>query len=294
MAERSEFTVTVASARDRRGRTFSLSTRFLVGIFVVLFTGMTLLVFSSVNYYQMWRQSADFARLQRQSDELRRHNDKSQLAARQLSDQIAALQITAQKLRILSGMDPDAMGGVGGPVDAADPILGLSERDILRHFQSLDRKRISLDAELRQLQDYYMTREILQAATPSIRPVRGYPSARFGVRADPFHGAKSFHPGIDISAPRGARVVATADGLVVFSGRRLGYGKLVTIEHKFGISTRYGHLDGFAVEAGQRVRKGDIIGYVGSTGRATGPHLHYEVRLNNQALNPFRFFGDDE
>ena len=85
-------------------------------------------------------------------------------------------------------------------------------------------------------------------------------------------------------------MVATADGLVVFARRRAGYGKLVTIEHKFGISTRYGHLDRFSVEAGQRVKKGDIIGYVGSTGRSTGPHLHYEVLLRSQPLNPLRFF----
>jgi murein DD-endopeptidase MepM/ murein hydrolase activator NlpD len=214
------------------------------------------------------------------------------LAAKQLTDQIASLQVTAQKLRIVSGFDPDSLGGVGGPTVKGNPVLSLSQKDLSNHFRTLDFKRITLETELRQLQDYYTTKEILTAATPSIMPARGYPSDRFGKRDDPFTGLSDFHPGIDISAPKGTKVLATADGLVVFAGRRLGYGQLVNVEHKFGISTRYGHLQEYTVKAGQRVKKGDIIGYVGATGRATGAHLHYEVRLRNQPLNPMRFLGD--
>jgi murein DD-endopeptidase MepM/ murein hydrolase activator NlpD len=240
----------------------------------------------------MWRHSQDYLALEQRVDQLNKQDQELRLAARQLGDQIAALQVTAQKLKIISGFDEDSLGGVGGPSNRVNPVLSLSPRDFYRHFRSLDRKRITLQSDLRQLQDYYTTREILMAATPSIMPVRGYPSDRFGRRADPFSGESDFHPGIDISAPRGTKVMASADGLVVYAGRRLNYGKMVSLEHKFGISTRYGHLDRYTVKAGQRVKKGDIIGYVGATGRATGAHLHYEVRLRNQPLNPLRFFQD--
>jgi murein DD-endopeptidase MepM/ murein hydrolase activator NlpD len=253
---------------------------------------MTGLILASFHYYRMWLQAGDYILLQGQVDQLRKDDEGLRLSAKQLSDQIAALQVTAQKLKIVSGFDSDALGGVGGPADKSNPVLSLSHNDLTRHFKTLDRKRISLESELRQLQDYYTTSEILLASTPSIIPVKGYPSDRFGSRDDPFTGGEDFHPGIDISAPKGTKVVAAADGLVVFAGRRLGYGKLVSLEHKFGLSTRYGHLDRYTVKAGQRLKKGDIIGYVGSTGRATGTHLHYEVRLRNQPLNPLRFFQD--
>ena len=215
------------------------------------------------------------------------------MSAKRLNDRIASLQVTTDKLRILSGWDTDSIGGVGGPVKGVNPVLSLSPRDFTKHFKTMDSKSITLATELRELQDYYTTREMLTAATPSIVPTKGYPSDRYGYRIDPFTKERSFHPGIDITAPKGTKVVATADGLVVYAGRKLNYGKVVTVEHKFGMSTRYGHLDRFNVKSGQRVKKGDIIGYVGTTGRTTGSHLHYEVRLRNQPLNPQRFFYEN-
>ncbi|MFZ0429384.1 MAG: M23 family metallopeptidase [Acidobacteriota bacterium] len=289
-----DFTVTVSRAGRSCGRSFDLSIKLLVSAFIVGLCCLTGVSLSALHYYRMWIQSSDYARVQREVDQLRKQDEGLKLSAKHLSDQLAALQITAQKLKILSGFDSDALGGVGGPADSSNPVLSLSHSDLSKHFKSLDRKRITLQAELRQLQDYYTTKEILVASTPSLMPVRGYPSDRFGMRDDPFTGERDFHPGIDISAPKGSKVLAAADGLIVYAGRRLGYGKLVSIEHKFGLVTRYGHLDRYTVKAGQRVKKGDIIGYVGSTGRATGSHLHYEVRLRNQPLNPLRFFQDSE
>lgn len=270
-------------------RILQLSPRAVVLIVALIFCGLTLTAFSAVYYYRMMVRTAHLASLESKVDTLRRSNEAFRIAARQLGDQIASLQMTTEKLRVLSGLDVDSMGGVGGP-SATDPVLDLDEGSLLKHFRRLDRKRISLQAELQQLQDYYTTRRILMASMPSVEPVRGYLSDHFGYRADPFNGKRDFHPGIDISAPRGTKVLATADGIVGFSGRQASYGKLVTVDHKFGLSTRYGHLNRILVEVGQPVKKGDIIGYVGSTGRATGAHLHYEVRLNSRPLNPLRFF----
>ncbi|HLV00514.1 MAG TPA: M23 family metallopeptidase, partial [Acidobacteriota bacterium] len=284
--------LTLISADEGRSSSVYLSMRGLVVLVALLVSLITLLVFSGLSYHRMWAQSQQYEELVREVDLLRRNSETFRLAAKQLEDRISGLQVTAQKLRIGSGFDLDALGGVGGPSSSTDPVLSLNQRDLLQHFKTLEKKRLTLETELRQLQDYYTTREILLAATPSILPVRGYPSDRFGSRSDPFDGETDFHPGIDISAPRGAKVVATADGIVAFAGRRSGYGKMVALEHKFGMSTRYGHLDRYTVESGQKVKKGDIVGYVGTTGRTTGPHLHYEVRLNSQPLNPLRFFRD--
>ena len=289
MKAKGDFIVTVSRTGKTYGRSFFLSAKSVVTSIIVALVCLTALIFAGIHHYRIWLKAADYARLEVALDESKKEYDGVRVTAKQLADQIAALQVTAQRLKIRSGFDEDAVGGVGGPGKANNPVLSLNQKDISKHFRSLDRKRITLETELRQLQDYYTTNEILMAATPSVMPVRGYPSDRFGRRADPFDGERDFHPGIDISAPRGAKVIATADGVVVFAGYRRDYGRLIAIEHKFGISTRYGHLDRCIVKAGESVAKGDIIGYVGSTGRSTGPHVHYEVRLRNQPLNPLRF-----
>jgi murein DD-endopeptidase MepM/ murein hydrolase activator NlpD len=114
-------------------------------------------------------------------------------------------------------------------------------------------------------------------------------SGSFGERIDPFNGEGAFHSGIDNSTFYGDKVYAPADGMVVFADSVSGYGRMLTIDHGHGISTRFGHLAGFAVSSGQRVQRGDVIAYVGQTGRSTGPHLHYEVRIHNTPVNPYKY-----
>jgi murein DD-endopeptidase MepM/ murein hydrolase activator NlpD len=127
------------------------------------------------------------------------------------------------------------------------------------------------------------------AATPSIAPVLGLMTDGFGRRRDPFTGRRAFHKGLDISARRGTPVTAPADGVVVFTGRNGGLGKTVRIAHGFGFTTVYGHLDSIAVEPGDELRRGDIVGELGNSGRSTGPHLHYEVHLDGKAVNPLYY-----
>ena len=132
-------------------------------------------------------------------------------------------------------------------------------------------------------------RETLAEATPSIWPTRGWLSAAYGKREDPFTKQPDFHPGIDVSADKGQPIYSTATGVVSSSGWYGAYGKLVELDHGFGIKTRYGHMSQIAVEAGRTVKRGQIIGYVGSTGRTTGAHVHYEVLVNNRSMNPRLF-----
>ncbi len=124
-------------------------------------------------------------------------------------------------------------------------------------------------------------------------PVEGRISSRFGLRIDPFDGKKRFHRGIDIEAPSGTPVRAFMDGKVVFSGKKGGYGNLVVIRHNDGKETYYAHLKEINVRAGEIVKGGEVIGKVGSTGRSTGPHLHFEIRVNKNPVNPERFLNFD-
>lgn len=126
-------------------------------------------------------------------------------------------------------------------------------------------------------------------ATPSIWPARGTVTSSFGWRVSPFGDGNELHPGIDIAYTMGAPVVATADGEVIVSGSAGGYGNLVQINHGNGISTLYGHNSQLAVKVGQTVKKGQVIAYAGSTGKSTGPHVHYEVRVNNTAVDPMKY-----
>jgi murein DD-endopeptidase MepM/ murein hydrolase activator NlpD len=126
-------------------------------------------------------------------------------------------------------------------------------------------------------------------SAPNLWPVEGQVTGSFGERIDPFNGEGAFHSGVDIGSSYGAQIIAPADGVVTLSEIMGGYGKALIIDHGNGISTRYGHLSGYAVTAGQSVHRGDVIGYVGESGRSTGPHLHYEVRINDTPVNPYKY-----
>jgi murein DD-endopeptidase MepM/ murein hydrolase activator NlpD len=134
--------------------------------------------------------------------------------------------------------------------------------------------------------------ELGRETIPSLWPVRGEITAGFGQRLDPFSGEGAFHRGVDIGAPYGARVEASADGIVLLAGPNFGYGNVVLIDHGFGLTTKYGHLSKIFVVVGQEVKQGQGIGTVGMTGRATGPHLHYEVTVNDTPVNPMKYLRE--
>jgi murein DD-endopeptidase MepM/ murein hydrolase activator NlpD len=145
-----------------------------------------------------------------------------------------------------------------------------------------------LESRLRNVRKDVERREALAAATPSLWPAQGWLTGTFGGRSDPFTGEAGFHQGIDISTEKGQPVYATADGEIESASFVGDYGNLVVIQHGFGLTTRYGHLSGFAVKPGQAIKRGQVIGYVGATGRATGSHVHYEILANGQLLNPLQ------
>lgn len=134
-----------------------------------------------------------------------------------------------------------------------------------------------------------LTDWVKASAAPTLWPVVGRLTGSFGERIDPFNGEGAFHSGVDISTAYGNPIIAPADGVVTFADFSSGYGRLIKIEHTHGISTRFGHLSAFAVRPGQSVKRGQLIGYVGASGRATSAHLHYEVRINETPVNPHKY-----
>jgi murein DD-endopeptidase MepM/ murein hydrolase activator NlpD len=149
----------------------------------------------------------------------------------------------------------------------------------------------ALESELASVRTRVESQQALARATPSIWPLAGWLSSGYGRRKDPFSGAPEFHSGLDISADKGTPVRATADGTVESTGFSGNYGNAIVLDHGYGIGTRFGHLSRFAVRVGQRVRRNEVIGYVGATGRATSSHLHYEILHNGQPINPLRLLA---
>jgi len=149
------------------------------------------------------------------------------------------------------------------------------------------------EAGILELWESLSERQSLLAATPSIKPVQGWFTSKFGYRISPFTGRPTMHQGLDIAAAPGTPIYATADGVVSFAGYDPGYGKLVSIDHGYGVVTRFGHTSQIFVEVGQHVHRRDLIAAVGNTGRSTGPHCHYEVRVNNVPVDPHNYVLDE-
>ncbi len=255
-----------------------------IGVTVVLATlGML------VHYGRVAGEVYELRRLRAENQVLSQKTKAYEENATKLQAKVQQLQNLVTKLGVMAGLEqsvPDPqVGGVGG-VTGAESKAPLS-------FQDMERSVSQLTDRSQQLESFFRDQKVLLASTPSIWPTRGYLSAGFGKRIDPFTGQPDFHPGLDISTPIGTKIHAPADGTVVSCRVEGGYGNALVIDHGYGLMTRYGHLASFAVRPGQRVHRGDVIGYVGSTGRSTGPHVHYEVWVHDQAKNPIQYILDE-
>jgi murein DD-endopeptidase MepM/ murein hydrolase activator NlpD len=221
----------------------------------------------------------------------------------QLTEQIQSLEGVIDELGSRAALDPAqaramaklpavvkarAAGGTSQTNAAISNVLSTSFISPEDTFGVLRTLLQSLETRLSNVRQGVERQEKLAAATPSIWPTQGWLTSVFGGRSDPFTGSAAFHQGLDISASKGQPVYVTADGTVDSTSFQGEYGNLIIVSHDFGITTRYGHLSAFKVKPGQTVHRGDVIGYVGSTGRSTGPHLHYEILANGKLLNPLQ------
>jgi len=245
------------------------------------------------HYIYISFQVHEVKRLRAENQTLSQRTKEYEENVGRLQAKVVTLQRTVEKLGVMAGLEgpaPEAnVGGVGG-VPSAEIKAPSLDPGVVR---SMERKVTDLVSKSATLESLYKDQKVLLASTPSVWPVRGYLSTSFGNGIDPFTGQRDFHPGIDISTPIGTKVAAPADGVVVTVAEKGGYGKSIVIDHGYGMLTRYGHLADYNVRAGQRVKRGDIIGFVGNTGRSTAPHLHYEVWVRDQAQNPIHFILDE-
>lgn len=253
-----------------------------------------------------WSATAAIGDLEKSNVALEMENASYRQATGELAVQLSSLQTAVEALGAQAAVDPAArramdklpaivksraMGGGAGTAAAAAPLFGGAFGGPDNTFGALRDLLGVLESRLDLVKNGVQRRQALAAATPSIWPVVGWLSSSFGNRRDPFTGSADFHPGLDISADFGEPVHATADGVVISAGASGNYGNLVVIDHGYGITTRYGHLSRFGSTTGQRVRRGEVIAYVGSTGRSTASHLHYEILLNGRLTNPLKLLA---
>lgn len=288
------YTVVIVDRASGVGRRFSLKLGWTLGVVGFLFA-LPVLVGLGIR----WGTVAELSALRTDALALEMENASYRATTGELTTQLTSLQGVMEELGSKSAVDPEvaramqklptmikarAMGG--GSAMPPPSLLASALASPEDTFGLLRNVLGRLESQLRLVRTDVERRQALAAATPSIWPTAGWLTAGYGERADPLTGDPGYHQGLDISTDRGKPVVATADGVVESAAYSGNYGNLMVIDHGFGIKTRYGHLSGFASTVGSSVRRGDVVGYVGSTGRTTGAHLHYEVITNGQAINP--------
>lgn len=222
--------------------------------------------------------------------------DMDALAVRLGKLQAEAMRLNAlgERLAVIGRLDDGefdfgAEPGLGGPKSSA-PSVSLSAADVDGALDRLEAQFDRQSAQLGMLESVLFDREVDLGLMPAGLPVRtGFKSSGFGYRADPFTGRPEFHGGVDFNGPRGSEVISVAGGVVAYAGKKPGYGNVVEIDHGNGYLTRYAHNDRNLVEVGSPVRAGDVIAKMGSTGRATGVHVHFEVWLNGRLVNPVEY-----
>jgi len=299
------FTLIVVPDRHAEVKRFRLEKRWVIqglvglGVLVLIGLGMT------VHYATVVSAAHENPSLREENLKL-----KSELAVireqlEHIGGTLDRVERFDQKLRAITLLSDPQRNLAMGPTEAQPLTPGSDTNQFVRAKaaespQALTQKLDKLSAEatrqeqsLQELQAYFQDQKSLLASVPSVWPVRGWVTSDFGSRLDPYTSERVMHAGLDIAGPHGKEIVAPSDGTVVFAGLEGGYGNVLVIDHGYGIKTRYGHLMAILVKPGEKVKRGEVIAQLGNTGRSTGPHCHYEVRVNGIAQNPRKFILDE-
>jgi len=284
------FTILVIPEGSHQVRRFGVSlsvVKRIAAVAVVLTLGLVGLI---ADYALTNIDRNELKRLQVENLSQREELHRLVVKLEDLRQEIVVLAQNDAKVRVmakLSAPKSDSMVGVGGPATLEDANREFS--DIQQRIDEV-RRQIDLRRESQEeIQGILNDQRSLLAAKPGGWPVKGWLTSSFGMRRDPFNGRRKMHEGLDIAARTGTQVVATADGIVSSVKTEPGYGKVVIVDHGYGYRTIYGHNSRYYVKVGQRVRRGERIAAVGNTGRSTGSHVHYEVRLNGVPVNPHKY-----
>jgi murein DD-endopeptidase MepM/ murein hydrolase activator NlpD len=282
----------VARGDDGQLRKIPIPVHYLYVFIVGAAVGFLSLTGIASSYAKMLLKVSHYNQLlheKEQLDQLKDRYSRLEEVAKERDVQVASLGSIASEVSALYGLKSQPALVTGSPqqIQEAEVSSSLDQLGALRTSALTGAATVGISLG--------MTRNATTAdwarasSSPNLWPVEGQVTGSFGERIDPFNGEGAFHSGVDISSAYGHPVIAPADGVVTFADFFGGYGKAIMIDHGHGISTRYGHLSGFAVTSGQEVHRGDTIGYVGLSGRSTGPHLHYEVRINDTPVNPYKY-----
>jgi len=280
----------VTRGADGQLRKIPIPTRYLYVTIVGAVLGLLGLTGIASTYARMLMKTQQYNQLRAEKDDLKSRYNNLEQVVKEREVQVASLGSLANEVSSLYGLKPD-------------PVLVAAASSETIHDEqvnsSMDRlytlKNTALSGATTAGLSLGLTRNATTAdwvranSAPNLWPVEGPVTGSFGERIDPFNGEGAFHSGIDIGAVYGQPILAPADGTVEFADFMGGYGRAVIIDHGHGITTRYGHMKSFAVFPGQHIHRGDTIGYVGDSGRSTGPHLHYEVRINDVPVNPHKY-----
>jgi len=242
---------------------------------------------------------SDKAQLEAENQALREQLANFDTQIKSVEQKLSTLAETDNMLRLMADLpvlSDDIRGvGVGGTAEILPPGPVIPEAtELASVLDKLDREIELQKTSFREIHSKLEKNAELLESLPTLNPCEaGYYTSGFGVRVDPFTKKATHHDGIDFSAPRGTPVISTAAGTVIYAGRYYNYGQFIVIDHGGGYQTAYGHLHKISVRKGQKISKGMVIGQVGSTGRSTAPHLHYEVRVNGVAVNPLDYVFEE-
>jgi len=288
-------------------RQVNVSKASLVCIAFLAMGCMTAAGFGIYDYYQLKKTVIDNRHLERKTEsqiyEIALQRKQIQSFAKEvnaLKSKIVALNDFEKRIRIIAGIAPSdkqkGIFGVGGSTpEDLNAKIPLTEkhntlvREMNDQVEQLDLASVVQEESFESLMKHLIDQGNLLAHTPAIRPARGMVTSKFGNRVSPFTGQSEFHEGLDIANSHGTPVVAAADGVVTFADVKSAWGNMIMVSHGHGMVSCYAHLSRFLKKTGDKVKRGEIIGEIGATGRTTGPHLHYEVRLNGTPVNPEKY-----
>jgi murein DD-endopeptidase MepM/ murein hydrolase activator NlpD len=249
--------------------------------------GAITVVVAAGSYSRMLWKVGNYNALRHDQETLKKQYRQLQTTVNDTNQRLDSLQSLATEVAMTYGVlryHPAAFDQSDNPVTAADAF----DRSVEQYtFLKRNAAAIAVYSGGMRLMPAMSFAD--STYTPAIWPVLGHITDSFGERLDPFSGEGAFHTGVDVATDYGVPVHSTADGIVTIAENHAGYGRLVVIDHGFGITTWYAHLSSFSAIAGARVKRGEVVGYTGISGRSTGPHVHYEVRVNNAPVNPWRY-----
>ena len=291
MKRETKYNIIVLSDQHAANRQFQVSKVLVISLMVAIVLGAVSLVGLSIYFLKYSRTNrvdqSQLAEVEKENDALKLANARYYKANVEMEDKLKLFHEKTTKLAQFVGVEPTGFDtdGMGGP--------DLLENELSRYLRYdlglLVQKTQLLENQYEKLEEAFNDQTDLLDSTPSIFPARGWLSSGFNYRIDPFTQKKTWHNGIDISCHRGTPIYAPAKGVVSFRGYQGGSGNLLILKHGNGIITKYAHMSKFNVSKGQRLKRGDLIGYVGSTGRSTAPHLHYEIHKDGRSINPMKY-----